>query len=290
MFNPESAPDLNNPESNSKEAGEGINVVENIESESEQEELAKSKLEIKEEQEAEELKLMPEEQFEDLENEIDSPQQEIAKLTESIQETKAKLNEAREKLRLPPTEEEPPSVLLDKEKLTKLQSEQEALGGQKEDFISQKEKEQLIAEEKEKILQEKIDELFEEFSQLSSVDFESLFRSGKTSGGRVIESRAMGSLDPEIAQSLARAFKEGIKLLPKILEILPELQKRFDEDLTNEATERVEQKLKEEKQEMEESIEELEQEEKQEPEILENEVLPDGINLEQNSNEGENKI
>ena len=57
----------------------------------------------------------------------------------------------------------------------------------------------------------------------------------------------MGELDPETAKSLARAFGEGIKLLPKILEMLPDLLKKFDEELTKEATERVEKRLREEK-------------------------------------------
>ena len=95
--------------------------------------------------------------------------------------------------------------------------------------------------------QEKLDELFKEFEALNPRDFESIFKGGKTPEGRNVESKSMGSLNPEMAQSLAKAFKEGIKLLPKILEVLPELLKKFDEDLTKEATERVEQKLEEEK-------------------------------------------
>jgi Skp family chaperone for outer membrane proteins len=72
----------------------------------------------------------------------------------------------------------------------------------------------------------------------------------------------MGSLDPEVAQSLAKAFKEGIRLLPKILEALPDLLKEFDKDLTKEATERVDKKLEEEKKKMEEE----EQKKKEKPE------------------------
>lgn len=44
---------------------------------------------------------------------------------------------------------------------------------------------------------------------------------------------------------LARAFKEGIKLLPKILEVAPYILKKFDDELTQEAAERVESRLKE---------------------------------------------
>ncbi len=78
-------------------------------------------------------------------------------------DAKSQINEIREKMGLPPSEEEPPSVLSDKEKLEKLRAEQEALEKRKEELISQQEKERLIREEKEKILQEKLDRLFKEF-------------------------------------------------------------------------------------------------------------------------------
>ena len=152
-----------------------------------------------------------------------------------------------EKTKAEKPELSPEEQLKNKEKLEKLQAEQKALEKQKEKLISQQKKERLIREEKEKILQEKLDELFKGFEALTPRDFESIFKSGRTREGRNVESASMGELDPEVAQSLAKAFKEGIKLLPKILEALPELLKKFDEDLTKEATERVEQKLEEEK-------------------------------------------
>ena len=182
---------------------------------------------------------------------MEARQQKMTRLTESIEGTKAKVNKAREKLGLPPDEEEPPSTFSEKDKLEKLKAEQEALEKQKEELISQQEKEQLIREEKEKILKEKLDELFKEFEALNPRDFESIFKSGKTREGGNVESKSMGSLDPEIAQSLAKTFREGIKLLPKILEALPELLKKFDEDLMKEATECVDKKLEAEKQKME---------------------------------------
>ncbi len=216
-------------------------------------ELPLEKLEVrKTERGAEKPELSPEEQLKNLEGEAEMKQQEIARLTESVAGTKVRLNEAREKLGLPPTEEDPPSVFSEKDKLEKLQTEQKTLDKQKEEIISQQEKERMIREEKEKILQEKIDELFKEFEGLTSRDFESIFKNGRTKEGRNVESPSMGELNPEIAKSLAKAFKKGIKLLPKILEILPELLKKFDKDLTKEATERVEEKLEEEKKELKE--------------------------------------
>lgn len=202
--------------------------------------------------EVEKPELTPEEQLKNLEGEAAGKQEEMTRLSESIEGTKSALNAAREKLGLPPTEEDPPSISGSKDKLEKLKAEQEGLEKQKEELISQQEKERLIREEKEKILQEKLDEVFKEFEGLNPRDFESIFKSGKTPEGRNVESKSMGSLDPEVAQSLAKAFKEGIKLLPKILEALPELLKKFDEDLTKEATERVDKKLEEEKQKIEE--------------------------------------
>lgn len=209
-------------------------------------------MEGEQEQEAEKPELSPEEQIENIENEVEARQEEIIRLTELVEGTKAGLNEAREKLGLSPAEKDPPSVFSEKDKMEKLKTEQELLEKQKEELVNQQEKEELIREEKERILQEKIDELFKEFEELNPRDLESVFRAGKTFNGRNMESRSMGSLDPEAAQSLAKAFKEGVKLLPKILEALPELLKKFDEDLTKEATERVEQKLEEEKEKMEE--------------------------------------
>ncbi len=235
------------------------------------EELEKLKAEEGKEEKPE---LSPEEQLKNLEDDIEARQKEITRLTESIEGTKAKLNEAREKLGLPPTEEDPPSVLSEKERLEKLQAEQGTLEKQKEEFVSQQEKERLIREEKEKILQEKLDELFKEFEALNPRDFESIFKSGKTREGRNVESPSMGELDPEVAKSLAKAFKEGIKLLSKILEALPELLKKFDEDLTKEATERVEQKLEEEKQKMEK--EQKKEEKFEEPKPEEKPKVPEG--------------
>jgi len=284
MFNPENAPNLNNTELNPNEVEADVSAAEKLEGELTPEELEKLKAE--EEQETRGPELTPEEQLKNLENKIEVRQQEITELTESIEGTKAKLNEVREKFGLPPSEEQPPSVLSDKEKLAKLQAEQEALEKQKEELIDQQEKERLIREEKEKILQEKLDELFKEFETLAPRELESIVRSGKTREGRNVESSSMGKLDPEIAKSLAKAFKEGIKLLPKVLEVAPELLKKFDEDLTKEATERVEQKLKEKKQNMEEKPEEPKSEEK--PEIPEGKTPPDEIESEQNPIEGEN--
>ncbi|MEO5366311.1 MAG: hypothetical protein H7831_08135 [Magnetococcus sp. WYHC-3] len=245
--------------------------------------LAPEKLETRGEQEkaSEELKLSPEDQLENLKDRSVAGEKEMARLSESIETTKSALKTVREKLGLPSVEEDPPSVSNDKDKLDRLKNEQENLERQKEELVKQQERERLIREEREKIMQEKIDEIFKEFQRLNPQDLENILKSGKNSEGKNVESKSMGSLEPEVAQSLAKAFKEGIKLLPKILKALPDLLKKFEDDLTKEATERVDKKLEEEKkkmkeeQEKEEALKEFESNKK--PEVLEGEIPFDNI-------------
>lgn len=292
MFNPESTPNLNNPEINPAEAQADVNAGKKLEGELTSEELEKLKAEEGPEQEQEKPELTPEEQLKNLEAEVESKQEEVTRLSESIEDTKSALNAARENLGIPPTEEEPPSTFSEKDKLEKLKAEQEALEEQKEELISQQEKDRLIRKEKEKILQEKLDEVFKEFGKLNSRDLESIFKSGKTPEGRNVESKSMGSLDPEVAQSLAKAFKEGVKLPPKILEALPDLLKKFDEDLIREATERVDKKLEEEEAKMEEEQKKEEKPEKlkleEESKTPDGEIPQDEIKLKTNPIEGGN--
>ena len=292
MLKFENAPNLNNSELNPSEIGADVNTGKKSEGELTPEELKKLKVEEGQEQKPEKPELSPEEQLKNLEGEGEARQQEITRLTESVEGTKAKLNEVRERFGLLPTKEDSPSISSEKDKMEKLKAEQEVLEKQKEELISRQEKERLIREEKEKILQEKLDEVFKEFEGLNSHDFESIFKSGKTPEGRNVESKSMGSLDPEVAQSLAKAFREGIKLLPKILEALPKLLKKFDEDLTKEATERVDKKLEEEKAKMEEGQKKEEKPEEpkseEKPKTPEGKVPPGEIQQEPNPIEGGN--
>ena len=218
MEKPGIIPNVNTPELNPNETGVNVDI-----------------------EKKPEVRLTPAEQLKNIENEVEIRRQEIIKLTESTKETRSKLDEARENLGLPPTEDDPQDVLLNKERLEKLKAEQDDLEKQREEIITRQEKEELIKKEKEKILQEKIDELFEEFAELQKTGkFESVFM-----GHTNFESKSMGSIDPETAQSLAKAFREGVKLLPEILKNLPDLLKRLDDDLTKEAEKRVEEKLEE---------------------------------------------
>jgi hypothetical protein len=290
----ESAPNINNPELNPAEIQDDVNTGKKLEGELTPKELEKLGVEEEPEQEVKQPELSPEEQLKILEGEIEARQKEIMRLTKSIERTKSQLNAVRGRLGLPPTEEEPTSTSSEKDKLEKLKAEQEALEKRKEELVSQQERERLIREEKKKILQEKLDEVFREFEGLNPRDFESIFKSGKTSEGRNFESKSMGSLDPEVAQSLAKAFKEGIKLLPKILEALPELLKKFDEDLTREATERVDKRLEEERAKMEEEEKKQKKEEEpeepkpEEPKVPAGEIPPAEAKPEVNPIEGEN--
>ena len=241
---------MNNKELNPNEVSVDVGIEKKL----------KSELTSKPEQ----PKLSPEEELKNLENETEAKQEKINKLTESVEETRSKLNKIREKIGLPPIEEDPPSVFSEKDELERLKEEQEILEKQRVELTSRQEKEQLIREIKEKILQEKLNEVFKEFEKLKPFDFESILKSGKTPEGRNVESKSMGLLEPETAQSLAKAFREGVKLLPKILESLPELLKKIDEDLTKEATERVDKMLEEEEKQKEEKLEKEKSKEKSE--------------------------
>jgi len=155
-------------------------------------------------------------------------------------------------------------------------------------LLINKKKEELIKAEKEKILQEKINELFKEFEELQvSGKFEGILK-----GEKNFESKSMGSIGPESVKILAKAFQEGIKLLPKILEILPELLEQFDKELEKEATERVDKKIEEEKKKMEdnqqkeEKTEEIRQEEQ--PKVTENPILSNEVKPEVNSTDSGN--
>jgi len=158
------------------------------------------------------------------------------KLKEIANKDREEYDKARKELGLPPSEEN----LAAEEELKKVKPEQDATE-QKEEEMSQREKEKRIQEEKEKIIQEKIDELFRQFESFSAIDFKKIAKNG-------METSPLGSIDNKTAKSLIKAFQEGAKLLPQILEILPDILKKLDEDLTKEAEERVEKKLEEEKQ------------------------------------------
>lgn len=282
MLSSENISSLNNSESTSSETEYVSSGVENEVSQETIDEI--DGLDTKEDE------LTQTEKLDNLEKEIKVSQQEVVVLEESIQNTKAQLNDVREKLGLPPTVEEPPSILSDKEKIEGLKDKQEILEKNKEDFVNEQEKEQLIQQEKEEILQEKIDELFEKFNGLAPRDLESILKSGKTSNGENVESKFMGSLEPAVAKSLAHAFKDGIKLLPKLIEILPEMMKKFDKELTNEATKRVEQKLEEQKQVLEETSEEKEQPKLQEDEAVINENTSDNTSDSGETNSDQNTV
>jgi len=159
----------------------------------------------------------------------------IITLKETAAKDREEFDKARKELGLSPSEEN----LAAEDELKK--SEQDATKRNEEEGISQQEKEKLIQEEKEKIIQEKIDELFKQFESFSAIDFKKITKKG-------MESSPFGSIDNKTAESLIKAFQEGAKLLPQILEILPDILKRFDEDLAKEAEERVEKRLEEGKQ------------------------------------------
>lgn len=98
----------------------------------------------------EEVELTPAERIKNIEDGIQAHQQEITNLAETIEKTRGELNRARKELGLPPTEEEPPSVSSEKEKLEKLKAEQEMLEKQKKELESEDEKNDKKKESKER--------------------------------------------------------------------------------------------------------------------------------------------
>ena len=161
--------------------------------------------------------LSPEEQLKELESEAGARQQEIARLTELVEGTKAGLNEAREKLGLPPTEEDPPSVFSEKDKLEKFQAEQEMLEKRKEELISQQEKEKIISTAKVEDFETKegseaVDEKIE--TKISSIE--------RTSEdvSRILKEieRETTSLDSKEAEFLKRALEGKTEKVTTILD------------------------------------------------------------------------
>jgi len=274
----ESAPNINNPELNPAEAQMDVNIGKKLEGEPPSEELERLKMEKEQGRKQEKLELSPEEQLKNLESEIESRRQEMTRLTKSIEGTKSKLNEAREKLGLPPTEEEPPSIFSEKEKLEKLKAEQESLEKQKKELISKQEKEQLIRKEKEKILQEKINKLRAKIEvKKDGQDIIKFFESAPTGEKKVYgEGRRVEEsfLETNPSKSVLVFFKDGQidKIIAgpeadvdKIIETLTK-DENSDENLTQEAERRVEQRLREEKAKMEEEQKEEEKHEESKPE------------------------
>ena len=173
--------------------------------------------------------------LENLDEVNEQKEDKIVTLKETVAKDREEFDKARKELGLPPSEEN----LAAEDELKK--TEQDATERNEEEGMGQQEKEKRVQEEKEKIIQEKIDELFKQFESFSAIDFKKIAKKG-------MESSPFGSIDNKTAESLIKAFQEGAKLLPQILEILPDILKRFDEDLTKEAEERVEKRLEEEKQ------------------------------------------
>jgi len=160
----------------------------------------------------------------------------INKLAGSVGKTATELADIRKEMGLPQPAEEPKELQGRKEELEKLEAEKERL---------EKEKKELMREAKKEILQERVSNLFKEFEKMGAQALEALAQTGKTESGENMESGSMGSIDPETAKGLAKAFSEGLKFLPQILKALPGLMESFDAELTKEAEARAEKTMAE---------------------------------------------
>lgn len=188
----------------------------------------------------------PKERIGALDEEVDARKREIEDVTGSINQTQEEINALREKMGLLPTEEESPSLVGDRKYLEGLASKQKSTERKREELRVQAELERLIQEEKKRILQERIEALFESFEALSASrpdDFESLLRFGTLPQGRVFEGQLFDdSLEPSMLQSLAEAFREGVKILPDIIRTIPKILEAFDTQLTEEAKKNIEER------------------------------------------------
>ena len=205
-------------------------------------------------------------------------QEAIGHLEAKTRQSTEELEGVRARLGIPDADSEPTDAYdpAAKGRLETLQSEQEQLELRREELLSAQEKEQLIKQEKEKILQEKIDGLFEEFDKALPEVLASLSKNGKAPNGEKYSSQDLGELSPESAQSLAQAFKEGLKLLPEILKAAPEALKEFDGQITKEAEARVEKRIEKEKAALKEGPVDVETEENPENELEDGKESGDG--------------
>lgn len=120
---------MNESVSEPNKMGIGVDGAKELKDELTSEEPKDSKVEGEQRQK---IKLSTEEQLKKLRGEVMILQKEIATLTESVGGVREELKETREKLGLPATKEEPPSVFLEKDRLGRLQSELDDLKEQEE--------------------------------------------------------------------------------------------------------------------------------------------------------------
>lgn len=219
-------------------------------------------LEHKETQENKKPKLSSEERLKNTEGKSQANQKEIKRLTELTEKTKGEINDIRKKMGLPPTEEDPPSVSAERDRVKKLEKEQEELEKQKEDIVNEQERERMIREEEAKIWQSATEWLFEDFKSLDKQEFEAILQTGKTQEGKVFKAKSGFDLhEPDTAKIMANAFKNGIKLFSEILDDVKKIKtsEKFANDIREAAESQVNRKINEAKREA--WIEQLEKEE-----------------------------
>src|SRR5258708_8474765 len=107
----------------------------------------------------------PDKEGAQLDKSLEAKRVEAARLSASVEESKSAVDAARKSLGLPPTAEDPPSVLNSKDQLAKLQAKQEALEKQKEQLVSRQEKERLVRAKNENTFENKVSMLFLQFNR-----------------------------------------------------------------------------------------------------------------------------
>ena len=187
-----------------------------------------------------------EQRLDALDEQMEAQQQRVLNLTKANQRTTSELEEIRKNLGIENTEK-PPSVLAIEEELKQVAEENERLEEERQKLLEQKRREELVRLEKQRLLQQKLEVLFEEFRKLENRDIKSIANSGLNANGQNFSSEAMNHLDVESIKALAKAFMEGSFSIPDILQNIPKIFQKIDEELTAEATENVDKLLKEEK-------------------------------------------
>jgi hypothetical protein len=162
-----------------------------------------------------------------LEGEVLSREIEMTKTENRIAHRKGEINEMRKTFGLPPTEEDPPSVSIEREQLRRIEDEHEELVNVRYGWNFPK--------KRRVFLQSKLNSLFEELDTVPESDFELSFRNG-------YRSKSLGNIEPEIATYLAERYrsgksaggKKGSWSLAKLFKDSPEMLKTIEQRLPQE--------------------------------------------------------
>lgn len=152
-----------------------------------------------------------EEQSTRLVNELHATEEHIDQLQEALSEEKAATADLREKMGLPPAEEESPSILAD---IAALAVETLLHTNEEVKIVEVHHAEQEVVEEEDKDKHLLMDLAFKFFAKLPEKDLESLVQRGLTETGHRMTLPFIGDVTPDVARIFVKAFKEGKHSFP----------------------------------------------------------------------------